>query len=87
MCKVDQKMSCQVTFTPIKSQSYLSEIDRVLTLIEKSGLAFEVATLSTTILGDKDKVWQLLKTIFDEMASSCYFTMDVKVSNICGCQS
>lgn len=78
-------VSCQISFSPIGSTDYLPKIKQVLDIIEKSGLENSVGIMSTTIRGDKNDVFKLVKKIFDTMESRCSFIMDVKLSNLCGC--
>ena len=79
-------ISCQITYFPIGSRQYLEEIDEVLELIKNSGLDYNVDILSTTIKGEADKVFDLITNIHKEMSyKNCNYTMNVMVSNICGC--
>ena len=85
MCPLAEIASCQISFTPIISKDYLSDIEKVIALITAAGLEYDVGILSTTIRGNKDGIFKLLKDIYDTMAPACSFTMDVKISNLCGC--
>ena len=85
MCPLDKIASCQISFTPMISKDYLSDIQKVIELIAASGLEYDVGILSTTIRGNKNGIFMLLKGIYDTMEETCSFTMDVKISNLCGC--
>lgn len=79
-------ISCQITYFPIDSRKYLDEINDVLELIKDSGLDYNVDILSTTIKGEVDKVFNLIANIHKEMSyKNCDYTMNIMVSNICGC--
>lgn len=77
--------SCEISFIPIESRSYVDDVDKVLGIIEASGLEHNVGILSTTIRGDKGRILSLIGDIYKTMDEICSFTMDVKLSNICGC--
>ncbi|WP_158408940.1 YkoF family thiamine/hydroxymethylpyrimidine-binding protein [Peptoclostridium acidaminophilum] len=77
--------SCQISFTPIGSVEYLSEIRQVLDIIKDSGLEYDVGTISTVVIGGKDRVFKLISDIYEAMDDICNFTIDVKISNLCGC--
>lgn len=79
-------ISCQITYLPIDSNNYLDEINEVLELIKDSGLDYNVDILSTTIKGETDKVFNLIANIHKEMSyKNCNYTMNIMISNICGC--
>lgn len=74
-----------MSFVPIQSENYLADVDEVIKLIEQSGLDYQVGFFSTTIQGGKEKIFYLLKKIFDEMESRTKFIIITKISNLCGC--
>lgn len=86
MCTVEKIASCQISFLPIGSSNYLGEINQVLELIQNSGLEISIGTMSTVVRGDKSKVLKLITDIYQTMEDVCSFTMDVKLSNLCGCE-
>ncbi len=85
MCPVEKIASCQIAFTPIVSNNYMEDVKKVLEIINNSGLENSVGVLSTFIRGDKNKVLKLITEIYDAMDSITNFSMDIKISNICGC--
>jgi uncharacterized protein YqgV (UPF0045/DUF77 family) len=85
MCPVEKIASCQITFTPIVSDDYMEDVKRVLDIIEDSGLENSVGVLSTFVRGEKCKVLKLISDIYEIMDSKTKFSMDIKISNICGC--
>jgi uncharacterized protein YqgV (UPF0045/DUF77 family) len=77
--------SCQITFTPIVSDNYMDDVKQVLDIINSSGLENSVGVLSTFVRGQKSKVLKLITDIYEAMDSITKFSMDIKISNICGC--
>jgi len=77
--------SCQLSFTPIVSDDYIADVNRVLEIISNSGLENEVGVLSTFIRGEKGRVLKLIADVYEEMDGITNFSMDIKISNICGC--
>lgn len=85
MCPLEKVASCQITFTPIISDNYMDDVKRVLDIINSSGLENSVGVLSTFVRGEKSKVLKLITDIYETMDSITKFSMDIKISNICGC--
>lgn len=85
MCPLEKIASCQITFTPIVSDNYMEDVKRVLEIINNSGLENSVGVLSTFVRGEKSKVLKLITEIYKNMDSITKFSMDIKISNICGC--
>lgn len=85
MCPLEEITSCQLSFTPIQSENYLTDIDRVLKEIMASGLKYSIGEMSTTIKGSKLDVLNLISDIYDLMTPKCSFVIDIRISNICGC--
>ncbi len=89
MCALEKNRlaSCQITYFPVKSTQYIDDIYKVLDIIKSYPVEQEVGILSTTIRGDAETVFKLIKDIFDTMGNQgCNFTLDIMISNICGCQ-
>ncbi|WP_183108711.1 YkoF family thiamine/hydroxymethylpyrimidine-binding protein [Thermohalobacter berrensis] len=78
--------SCEISFIPIMSKDYISDIKKVLEIIKSYNLEHNIGILSTTIRGNKDDILKLIKNIYNTMDEICSFTMDIKISNICGCE-
>ena len=85
MRDVEEMITCQVSFLPIESQNYKEDVTRVLSMIEKSGLDFQTGDMSTTLRGERDRIWALAQEIFEGMNPVCRFVLDLKGSNTCGC--
>ncbi len=85
MCPVDETLSCEIVFLPIGTLEYRETINRVLEMIKESSIHSEVGAMSTTVKGEGRRIWELLSRICDEMGPQCKFLMDLKISNVCGC--
>ena len=85
MCSMEKIASCQLAFTPIVSDDYIADVNRVLEIISNSGLENEVGVLSTFVRGEKNRVLKLIADIYEEMDGVTNFSMDIKISNIFGC--
>lgn len=85
MCIVEKIISCQLSFIPIQSENYLVDIDRVLKKIITSELQYSIGEMSTIIKGSKTNILNLISNIYDLMAPKCSFVIDIRISNICGC--
>lgn len=85
MCSMEKVASCEIAFIPIESKNYVSDVNKVLDIIRSYQLEEDIGILSTTLRGDKDKILNLIQEIYNTMDGSCSFTMDIKLSNICGC--
>ncbi len=85
MRPLDKIASCQIAFAPIESKKgYLAEIKKVLAIIKASQLESNVGLLSTTLRGNKEKIFELIKEIYDILEPDCGFVLDIKISNVCG---
>lgn len=90
MCSMEKGTlaSCEITYFPIQSENYLEEIRSVIKIIEAYEVEVEVGVLSTTIRGNSEIIFQMMKKIYDGMSmEGCNFTMSMMVSNICGCKT
>jgi uncharacterized protein YqgV (UPF0045/DUF77 family) len=86
MRPVEETVSCEVAFLPIGEGDYGGEVDEVLALIENSGLEHSAGPMSTFVRGDRAAVWALLSGIDAAMSNRCRFVMDIRFSNVCGCE-
>lgn len=89
MCSMEKGsiVSCQIAYFPIDSEKYLDEIKEMLNLIKSSGLDYAIGTMSTVIKGEADKVFNLIRNIHEQMSFKNYsYTMNIMLSNICGCK-
>ncbi|WP_317921060.1 YkoF family thiamine/hydroxymethylpyrimidine-binding protein [Tepidimicrobium xylanilyticum] len=77
--------SCEIAFVPIVSEDYISSVDKVLDIIRSYDLEHNIGIMSTTVRGDINKIHKLIFEIYDKMDQECKFTMDIKLSNLCGC--
>lgn len=85
MCSMEKVASCEITFMPVMSKDYLGDINKVLDIIKSYDMEYNIGILSTTIRGSKEKIFKMIKEIYDTMDEVTTFTVDIKISNICGC--
>ncbi len=78
-------MGCEISFIPIQSNEYIDEIDEVLSIIKASGMSYAIGAMSTSISGNKEQIFKLIKKIYDTMEEKTMFSMQLKLSNVCGC--
>lgn len=84
MCPMGE-ISCQIAFYPLVSKDLVGPINRVLDLIEKSGLDYEVSPMSTSIKGEASKVFRVLEAINQYCSQEAIdYSMNLILSNICG---
>ncbi len=86
MCPMEKIASCEISFLPVMSEDYLADIDKVLKIISSYELEYNIGILSTTVRGNKEKIFKILKEIYDTMDQITTFTIAIKISNICGCK-
>ncbi len=87
MCSMEKIATCQISFTPIVSTNYIEDINKVLDIIKSYEVDYNVGMMSTTIKGNKETLLKIINQIFNTMYEVCSFTMDVKLSNVCGCNN
>ena len=85
MRDVEETITCQISFMPIANQSYKGDVTRVLAMIERSGLNFHRNYISATVKGNQGRLWAPAGEIFEKMDPVYSFTLDLKISNTCGC--
>ncbi|SHK25351.1 YkoF family thiamine/hydroxymethylpyrimidine-binding protein [Paramaledivibacter caminithermalis] len=85
MCSMEKIASCEISYIPIMSENYIDDVNRVIDIIKSCELECNIGILSTTIRGNKDRIFSLIKEIYDTMDEVTSFTIDIKISNICGC--
>ncbi len=89
MCPMEKGVlaSCEITYFPIQSKDYIEEINKVIEIIGRYKVEVKVGIISTTIRGNSEVIFSLVKEIFDKMAGGeNKFTISLKISNTCGCQ-
>ena len=77
-------LSCQVSFYPLGQADYLDPINRVLALMEGSGLEYDIGPMSTRLTGESGALFGLLRRISEELYPACGYVMTVTLSNVCG---
>ena len=78
--------SCQISFLPLCEIKPDNAVNRVLTIIKNADVEAEVGPVSTLLRGKPDQLFALLQEIYETMESEgCQFSMNLLVSNHCGC--
>ncbi|WDV47588.1 YkoF family thiamine/hydroxymethylpyrimidine-binding protein [Clostridiaceae bacterium M8S5] len=85
MCSMEKVATCQISFIPIISNDYIDDINKVLDIIKSYDVKYTIGLMSTTVHGNKDVVLSLINQLFNDMYDVCSFSMDIKLSNLCGC--
>lgn len=78
-------ISCEISFIPVISGDYAADVERVLEIIAAAGLEYAVGPMSTYIKGEAEEIFALLGRIHAAMAGVCKFVIDLRLSNLCGC--
>lgn len=86
MCPMEKIASCEIAYIPIMSENYVEDVNKVIDIIKSYELEYNIGILSTTIRGNKNEIFSLIKEIYDTMDEMTSFTIDIKISNICGCK-
>lgn len=84
MCSMGKIAACMISFIPVQSESYLSDVNKVLDIIKASGLRHAVGGFATELYGEAGEICSLITKIYEEMDNSCSFVLDVRFSNVCG---
>lgn len=76
-------ISAQVAIYPLRQQRLTPAIDALMEAFKLHGLAAEVGAMSTTVLGDADRVFTALRDGFARAAEGGHVVMTITVSNAC----
>jgi uncharacterized protein YqgV (UPF0045/DUF77 family) len=76
-------ISAQVAIYPLRQQRLTPAIEALMDAFKVHGLAAEVGSMSTTVLGDADSVFTALRDGFARAAETGHVVMTVTVSNAC----
>jgi len=79
-------MSCQISFYPLKTKKVNEHVKEVISIIKKYPLKVETNALSTIVIGPYDKIFAMLKEIYEAMTEkNVEFSAAITLSNSCGC--
>ncbi len=80
-------ISCQLIFYPLETAATGKAVNRILKIIEDSGLEFETNPVATTLYGSSEQIFALLQEINDKSnQAGIKYALDINISNKCGCQ-
>lgn len=81
-------ISAQISFYPLNEIDCFVPIDKVLKIIDQSGIDYNAGDMSTVIRGESANVLNLIRDITNEMNDEgCKFSMNVSLSNFCGVET
>lgn len=83
MRSMDKVVSAELGFSPLDSKNYAEDIERVLKIIEESGMEYNVGIMSTVVIGKAQEIFDLLESIYNGMDAICSFTFHINISNAC----
>ncbi|KNZ43337.1 thiamine-binding protein [Acetobacterium bakii] len=84
MSQMDQIMSCQISFIPLKNSNVNASVDQIIELIKKSNLDYRIGMMSTELRGNRELILELINTLLDYATENTQFILDVRFSNQCG---
>jgi len=79
---MDNQVTAELSFFPIESTDYKSEINKTIDIIRSFNLEYKIGLLSTTVRGDQTTVFKMVYKIFSTMIESGKFVLNVKYSNL-----
>ena len=79
-------MACQITLYPLNELDSAKVIGHVLAEMDWQGVEVIVGSMSSLVRGEDGLVWTKLRQLYDLAASSGQFSLQLTVSNQCGCQ-
>lgn len=79
-------MTCQLSFYALNTEDATAEIERVLEIIEKSDVEYEISAMSTFLRGPSNLIFDLVHEIHQlSQILGFNYAMNVTFSNECGC--
>ena len=85
MCGMEKIIACQISYVPVITDRIDEKVEKILSLIENSGLEWSTSLFATEIKGPKTLIFSLLQEIFEGAEKEGQFILEIKLSNICGC--
>ncbi len=85
MCGMEKVIACQISYVPVITDRVNEKVEKILSLIRKSGLEYSTGIFATEIRGQKTDLFSLVQDIFDAAEAEGQFILEVKLSNVCGC--
>jgi uncharacterized protein YqgV (UPF0045/DUF77 family) len=79
---MDNLVTAELSFFPIESTDYKSEINKTIEIIRSFNLEHKIGLLSTTVRGDQTTVFKMVYKIFSTMNETGKFVLSVKYSNL-----
>lgn len=76
-------VQAQVSIYPLKTEVLAKAVEEFCRRLQHSGLTVATQSMSTSIVGESDRVFQAVKQAFQVLAADYNVVMDLKVSNAC----
>jgi len=77
------KVQAQVSIYPLRTEALAKPVEEFCRRLQDRGLKVNIRSMSTSIVGDSDRVFQAVKRAFQGLAADYEVVMDLKVSNAC----
>jgi len=78
-------MACQMTLFPLDTLDSAQIIGQVLAQMDWQGVEVITGEMSSIIRGEEGLVWTKLRQLYELAAASGRFSLQITVSNKCGC--
>jgi uncharacterized protein YqgV (UPF0045/DUF77 family) len=78
-------VACQITLFPLDTLDSARIIGQVLVQMDWQGVEVITGEMSTMIRGEEGLVWTKLRQLYELAAASGRFSLQITVSNKCGC--
>lgn len=86
MCAMEKVISAELSFLPIESENYKNDVNQALEIIRSYNIEYHIGIISTTVRGNERQLFEMIRHLFTTMDERCKFALDVKLSNVCGCE-
>jgi len=77
------EVQAQVSIYPLKTKALVKPVEECCRRLLNRGLTVDTQSMSTSIIGESDSVFQAVKQAFQALAADHNVVMDLKVSNAC----
>jgi uncharacterized protein YqgV (UPF0045/DUF77 family) len=76
-------ISAQVSLYPLGREDFIEPIDAFIEVVAKSGLDYEVHSMSTVITGDDEEVYRVIQAAYTRAVTYGQAVMVLTVTNAC----
>lgn len=86
MGAMEKIIACQISYLPLRTDRIGERVEKILSVVRNSELECSIGVFATDIKGRKPQVFSLIREIFEVAETEGQFVLEVKLSNICGCE-